>query len=271
MRLAGGDAFVLSDGAGPFLARHACLRGRLYECGIRGRGRTHRGACRVLAGVVCDPLRTALTLQMTVLWAVIMLSALYSPVAKFLGSHIGLILTTLIVLFWGAWPLLAPRQLDPESQYECRFLDLLAPLVLTPVAVILAVKPKWLAARIPDLTRLAAMMLVAQSLWQISATHQWQRYIAVWKHILPNEDGPIRLSNNDDFGKFDHLCFTWANPCMSLTLGPRRVQSIIMPTQPPGWMPFNPFNPKSLPDLKRYGVDYSDYIEALKRQGLIQR
>jgi hypothetical protein len=212
------------------------------------------------------------TLQMSVLWTVIMLLSLYSRAAKFLRSPVGLILTISIVLFWGAWPLLAPRQLDPESQYECRFLELLVPLVLAPVAVALAVRPKWFATQIPDLTRLAAMMLVAQSLWQISATHQWQRYIADWQRMLGSGvDGPIVISNNDDFGKFDHLYFTWANPCLSLMLGPTHVQTIIMPSQPGGWMPFNPFNPKSLPNLKRYRVDYSEYIEALRQQKLIQR
>jgi hypothetical protein len=212
------------------------------------------------------------TLQMTVLWTVIMLLSMYSRAAKVLRSPAGLFLTGLIVLFWGAWPLLAPRQLDPASQYECRFLDLLVPLLLAPVAVALAVKSKWLATQLPDLTRLAAMMLVAQSLWQISATREWQGYIGIWERVLASGvDGPIRISPNDDFGKFDHLYFTWANPCLSLMLGPQHVQAIILPSQPTGWMPFNPFNPKSLPDLKQYGVDYSEYIASLRRQKLIQR
>jgi hypothetical protein len=66
------------------------------------------------------------------------------------------------------------------------------------------------------------------------------------------------------------LCFDWfwCNPTLSIAVGPRRVQAIVMPsTASDVWI--NPLSPRTLPDLRRYGVDYTDYVNALNRENLI--
>jgi hypothetical protein len=46
---------------------------------------------------------------------------------------------------------------------------------------------------------------------------------------------------------------------------------MIMPDHVEPWQPFDPFKPKSFPDLSRYGVDYTDYVNALNREKLIRK
>jgi len=210
------------------------------------------------------------TIQMSYFWGVLILALKSPQVVRLLRQRIGSILLGCAVLLWGGWPLLVPEQLNPVGQYESRFLDLLVPLALMPAAVSLAIKPQWLAAQKQDLVRLSACMLIAQSLWQVSATWQWQGYVRNWRNLLSTQKGPIDLSKiygnrNSDGGQALRFDWPWANPCMSLMLGPDKVQALIMPGRTLLWQPFNPLEPQSLPNLQRYGLDYTQYIEALQR------
>jgi hypothetical protein len=206
------------------------------------------------------------TLQLTVLWTLLMFATLNPAVAKFLRQKTGMALMILVVLVWGLWPVIRPDQLDPEAQYDCRFLDLLVPLALLPVAVMLAIKSKWLAAQTPDLARLAALLLLAQSLWHASATYEWQKYVRDCQKILAvGNSGPIFPVG---FGNFNQPDMSWTNPSMSLMIGPGHVLAMIMPAHPESWQPFDPFKPSTFPDLKRYGVDYTDYVNTLNREKL---
>jgi hypothetical protein len=207
----------------------------------------------------------AWTVKMSFCWAVFMLGATCPPIAKLLKLRVMWIFIALSVLVWGLWPIIKPAQLNPGIQYECRFLDLLVPLALTPVAVMLAFRPHWLAMQMSNLIRLSAIMLVAQSLWHISATYEWQRSISGWEKMLAEKDGPIFLPYDRCFNDPD---YSWANPCISLSVGPPRVRSMIMPDHPEPWQPFDPLKPSTFPDLKRYGVDYTDYVATLDREKL---
>lgn len=190
---------------------------------------------------------------------------MYPPIGRMLKRPPGLILTSMAVVVWGLWPLLAPKQLNPASQYDCRFLDLLVPFALMPLAVMLAIRPKWFAGRIADLVRLAAIMLIAQSLWHLSATYQWWNYLHDCKTSLATKSGPIHIPADNGF---NNSSLSWNNPTMSLMIGPSQVQAIIM-ADSTAWQPFNPLNPQSLPDLQRYGLDYSKYIDTLQRNKAI--
>ena len=201
------------------------------------------------------------TVKMSLFWAAVMLGAMYPPVAAIFRRPAGMIVCAMIVLIWGLYPILEPQRLYPREQYNCRFLDLLVPLALTPVAAILSFRPQWLAAKVPDLVRLSAVMLVAQSLWQLSATYQWEQHLSQWRNMLAAETGPIYLWEDRGFNAPD---FSWANPCQSLIIGPRHVQAMIVPDHFEPWEPFDPLAPKSLPDLKRYGLTYTDYIAFLE-------
>lgn len=206
---------------------------------------------------ILDP---AWTVKMSVFWAVVMLGAMYPTVAAIFRRPAGMIVCALVVLIWGLYPILEPQRIYPPEQYNCRFLNLLVPLALTPVAAILRVRPQWLTTKVPDMVRLSAVMLVAQSLWQLSATYQWERHLSNWRNILAAQTGPIYLRGDRNFNAPD---FTWANPCQSIIIGPSRVRALIMPDHPEYWMPFDPLVPESLPDLKRYGLTYTAYIASL--------
>jgi hypothetical protein len=206
------------------------------------------------------------TLQMSVFWAVLMLGALNSRMAALLKRPAGIVLIALIAMVWGASPLLAPQHLNPASQYDCRFLDLVVPLFLIPLAFMLALRPDWLAAKIPDLARLSAMMLIAQSLWHLSATYQWRNHVRDWETMLAAKHGPIFPSTYEGF---DNPDMSWNNPSLSLMLGPARVQAMVMPAHVSKWLPFDPFRPKTFPDFQRYGVDYTEYFDTLRRKKLI--
>lgn len=206
------------------------------------------------------------TVRMSLLWASVMLLAMHPSVAAALKRPVGIILLLLIVLAWGLYPLFEPQHINPAEQYDCRFLDLLVPLALVPVALILSIRPGWLAAKVPDLIWLSAVMLVAQSFWHLSATYQWDRYVRNWKTMLAANSGPIFLPGGSVFTSAD---FSWVNPCESLVLGPSRVRAIVMPDNAKAWQPFNPLNPQSLPDLTRYGLNYTEYTASLKQQKVV--
>jgi hypothetical protein len=205
----------------------------------------------------------AWTVKLSLLWAGLMIVAMVPAIAAGLKRPAGITFSILVVLIWGLYPIFEPQNLHPTEQYACRFLDLLVPLALTPVAVLLIFRPQWLATKIPDLVRLSAVMLVAQSLWQLSATYQWNRHISSWKSMLASGSGPLRPFGDTGFNA---PALSWANPCVSLMIGPTRVRSIIMPAHAIPWQPFDPLKPQTFPDLKRYGFTYTDYIAGLKRK-----
>ena len=217
-------------------------------------------------GVRNEILHPAWTIKMTVFWVALMLATLYSPVAAFLKRPAGLILSAAVVLMWGLYPILEPQRLNPGEQYDSRFFDLLVPMALIPVAFILSVRPQWVAVKLPDLIRLSALMLVAQSLWHLSATWQWEQYVGNWKNMLAAKTGPIFILGDKSFNRTD---LTWVDPCESLMIGPSQVRAMIMPDHVYPWQPFDPFKPHSFPDLKRYGLNYTNYVACLEQKKLI--
>jgi hypothetical protein len=177
------------------------------------------------------------------------------------------------MFIWGSWPLLNPNDLNPERQYVDRALQLLVPFGLLGVAGILCVWPKWFAARRNYLIGFSASLLLAQSLWQISATWQWHGFVGAWRGVLAARSGPVSLKDTPFGGRavgrqamnFD---WNWANPSLSIMLAPAgRVKSIILSPGRSGWQPFEPLNPKDLPKLQQYGLNYDDYLGALMKPG----
>jgi hypothetical protein len=207
----------------------------------------------------------------TVVWSgvwLLLMAAVWAspPVCRFVMQRTGLVILTCVILLWGAWPLLMPDRLHPYNQHSARFLDLLVPLLLLPVSLIAALRPAWIASRRSLLVGLTAAFLIAQSLWQISATWQWQRYVGTLKGILSSRTGPVwpldtPLRDNPALIQFD---WNWANPCLGIAINSDgKINSIFLPELPPICIPFDPFVPGDLPKLERYGVDYSGYISAL--------
>jgi len=225
---------------------------------------------------------TGWTLNWTVLWCGLGLSVCLSDkIKRILAGKSARCLLVTALLVWGTWPLLAPEKVDTGLQYDNRVLNLLVPLALLPVALILRFRPEWLAASRAWLIQLAAMMLLAQSLWQISVTVLWYRDVIWMRETLAAKQGvfPLRstvlavdgmqgreLRPDAIGGRFD-----WSWPCLSLALAPGREinclicsEVFINPTiRRHYWQPFDPFYPERLPDLRHYGLNYSNYVAGL--------
>jgi hypothetical protein len=174
------------------------------------------------------------------------------------------------IIIWGAWPILKPGNLHPALQHESRPIHLLVPLALLVVSFILAHRPRWLEEQRDYLIGFSSSLLLAQSLWHIAATWQWQGFVGIWRGVLASQTGAVSLSDIPLDARFlqgQALRFdwNWANPDLSIMLAPGgKVRAIILPRTRPAWQPFDPLNPQELPDLQRYGVDYGEYARALE-------
>jgi hypothetical protein len=217
-------------------------------------------------------LRPAWTAAWTAAWGALMLGGWVFPgVRRWVARPATLGMLACALALWAAWPLLAPARLDPAAQYEARYLDLLVPVMLLPAALVAAYRPAWLAPARDYLVRLSAGLLLVQSLWHIGATWQWQGYVGLWRGLLASHSGPFVLADTPFArpavgGQALRFDWTWANPSLSLALSTDgRVRSIILcENQDDNYFaPFAPLNPRGLPDLSRYGIDYTSYQAAL--------
>jgi len=176
-----------------------------------------------------------------------------------------------IIVIWGLGPILHPEDVGADRQYESRPLQLMVPFALMVVAWILSVWPKWFEAQRNYLIGFSASFLLAQSLWMIAATWQWHGFVGVWRGMLATYRGPVLLKNTSfgtpsTQGQTLNFDWYWANPNLSILLAPNgKVQSIILSGVTPSWQPFDPRDPEQLPKLQRYGVNYDDYVKALRQ------
>lgn len=216
------------------------------------------------------------TMKWTALWICLMAGICFSERFRRIAAHPAApILLIFAIGLWGAWPLLKPDDLNPARQFNARFLDLAIPLALLPVSLAVAAVPKWFESRRHQLVVLSAALLLAQSLWQISATWQWQRFVGILRGVLVSRTGYLSLSEtplakNSIQGQSLHFVgglFDWDNPCLCIALSPGGRVRMMLHSAPDGyaarWQPFDPLDPKTFPDLRRYGVDYSDYQTAI--------
>lgn len=216
------------------------------------------------------------TMKWTALWILLMAGiCLSEPFQRAAAHPCAPFFLIFAIGLWGAWPLLKPDDLNPARQFNARFLDLAIPLALLPVALAVAALPKWFEARRQHLVVLSAALLLAQSLWQISATWQWQSFVGILRGVLASRSGYLSLSETPLVqgsipGQSLHFVggvFDWDNPCLCIALSPGGRVRMMLHSAPDGyvarWQPFDPLNPKTFPDLCRYGVDYSDYQAAI--------
>lgn len=230
---------------------------------------------------------TGWTLNWTLLWCgVVLLACLSEKVWGVLSGKRGWYFWMPALLIWGTWPLLAPGKFDTGLQYDNRVLNLLVPLALLPVALILRFYPDWLEVRRSRLVQMAAVLLLAQSLWQLSVAALWYRDVVWMQETLAAKRGifPLRstvlaadgmlgreLRPDAIGGRFD-----WSWPCLSLALAPGKDINCLICSEVfldpairlHSWQPFDPFNPAALPRLSHYGLDYSNYLAALNRQNV---
>ncbi len=213
------------------------------------------------------------TMGWTYLWLFIMAVVCLGH-RSFTGRYFKLKLSLLVaaIVIWGFWPIFDLNNLKPERQYNDRSMQLLVPLALLVVAWFIARKPKWFQSCHHYLVVFSASLLLAQSLWQINATWQWNGFVGIWRGVLASRSGPISLSGttlgiSSLQGQSLSFDWSWANPTLSIMLAPQgRVKSLIIAPDWEKWQPFNPLEPSDLPKLQRYGINYDDYINALLKQ-----
>jgi hypothetical protein len=227
------------------------------------------------------------TMTWTIVWAGLMLAACCSgKLWRIISGKAGFYFLFAAVMVWGIWPWLAPGQLENGRQWDNRVLDVLVPLALLPVALILRFRPRWLEFRRERLVPLAAALLMAQSLWQISATVNWYRDVFWMREILAAKTGIVKVRSTalavDGMegrelykdamgGRFD-----WVWPCLSIALAPdQKINCLICSEvyldpkiRKHYWQPFDPLKPETLPNLEHYGLDFSSDTAALRKMNL---
>jgi hypothetical protein len=180
---------------------------------------------------------------------------------------LGLTMMAAAIIIWGIWPLLDPGGLSVWRQYECRPMQLMVPLVLLAVAWAMTRRPGWFESRRPYLVAFSASWLLAQSLWQISATWQWNGFVGICRGVLATQQGPVSLSGTlfekpSLQGQALAFDWDWSISYLSIMLAPHgQVSSIILPRTKHPW--FNPLDLSKLPQLEKYGVDYRNYAKAV--------
>jgi hypothetical protein len=209
------------------------------------------------------------TIKWSALWIFVMLGVCFSQkFRRLVATRAGIFIFILAIFIWGIWPLLKPGDFYPSQQFAARFLDLLVPLLLLPVALALKFFPKWFEFRRQQLIAFTACFLLAQSLWQISATWQWHDYVKMLRGVLTLRAGYISVSETPlARSPLNHFTWYWDNPCLCIALSPDGNVRTMLQSAPDGyaarWQPFDPLDPKNFPDLRRYGVNYSNYIAAI--------
>jgi hypothetical protein len=165
-------------------------------------------------------------------------------------------------------PVFAPASVRAIQQFQAR-----AWVGLLPVA--LALLMFWMDRRKidPAAFGMAVAMLVvlglAQTTWQTLATAQWHGYTRVFKEEMSRQPGFIPyettglIRERSGIQVLNSLTWNYTNPYMSIALAPAGHVSAIIGVPRGQWQPFDPRDPKALPELSRYGVDYSSYRQAL--------
>ena len=219
----------------------------------------------------------------TMAWIALAVVASYSEtIWRLISRKPGAFVLFALVLIWGTWPLLSPNSGDTGLQYDHRAVDMLVPMALLPLALILRFRPEWLESRNYRIESLAAALLIAQSLWQMSSTVHWCQDVIWMRQILASHHGivPLRsgtvlaaegmegreLRRDAMGGRFD-----WTWPSLSLALAPDpNIHSFICSEvfmspriRARFWCPYDPLAPKTLPDLRHYGINYNDYFAAM--------
>lgn len=169
----------------------------------------------------------------------------------------------LLLTAWGLWPLLAPGQFRPDDQYAARGLNLAVPVALLPVALLAWRHAAWFATRRHLLHGAALALLLAQSLWQVSATVQWQGYVGAVRALLAERSGPVQVEGSPldrlrDGHQVLGFRINWTLPYLSLLLAPDgQVRSLLWGQS--AFQPFDPRQPNSIPNLSRYGFQLDAY------------
>ncbi len=165
-------------------------------------------------------------------------------------------------------PVFAPASVRAVQQFQAR-----AWVGLLPVA--LALLMLWMDRRKTDpaafgmAVAVVVVLGLTQITWQTLATAQWHGYTRVFKEELARQPGFIPFETTGlvreriGIQTLNSLTWNYTNAYMSIALAPAGRVAAIIGVPRGHWQPFDPRDPKLLPELSRYGVDYSGYRQAL--------
>jgi hypothetical protein len=108
-------------------------------------------------------------------------------------------------------------------------------------------------------------------LWTFGCMSEWQGMLVTLRYELLLHEGPVAYEDSvmsrDRLGPLylNRLHANWPLPSLSIyESGPGEVRSIVRPAKG-AYLPVDPLNPQTLPDLSRYHVYYDSYRVALDR------
>lgn len=166
------------------------------------------------------------------------------------------------------WPILEPESLRPIQQFQARAWIGLLPIGL---ALLMLLSRRRLLK--PAAFRMALGFLLVLGLtqltWQMVATAQWYGYTRVFRDELARHAGFVPFESSElareriGIQALRHLTWNYTNGFMSIALAPSGQVASIIGVPKGMWQPFDPTDPKALPNLARYGVVYSRYVESL--------
>ena len=222
-----------------------------------------------LVGVATsDHLAAKVSLGVTVCCALLLLipSRIEKVRVGALALGLGAIALLVVEILSGA----APASLD--SQVAARTLNLILPLAAS--ALLLAVRFAWVRTSrrtIQFLAILVGALGLAQALWALRCISRWEGMLATLRYELSEREGPIAYDDSAlsrKLGPLDlgRLHAVW--PLVALSIYESEgggVRSIVLPAAGV-YLPYDPLNPSTLPDLSRYGVTYDRYVAALRKR-----
>ena len=163
-----------------------------------------------------------------------------------------------------------PERTSLDVQILARTMNAVVPLGLG--AVFLAVYFGFVKVNGEKYKRLfvmAAVLGICQSTWHLIATAQWSQMIVLLRSELRTHSGPVPFEGSllsewtVDGYPVRNMHADWPLMPMSIIFADHgQVKAMLLPPIG-GYEPFNPFSERTLPDLRRYGIDYRPYLEAL--------
>jgi len=132
------------------------------------------------------------------------------------------------------------------------------------------------AAQYKRLFVMAAVLGICQSGWSLVASSQWSNMLTVLRAELRTHAGAVALEDTllvqsvVDGQPIRELHADWPLMSLSILYSDNRTVRTIVFADTARFLPFDPYDPGSLPNLHRFGFSYAPYVAALakKRSGI---
>ena len=155
------------------------------------------------------------------------------------------------------WFIVRMDEFMPTEHYQARILNLAAPLLLAPIMWVAHRFKNHIPIRIWSDAALATLSILIGQLFATAAVAQsWTNYLTEVKTELPGFQGicPLEVLGLSH-GPFARWNWGWTMPTMSAVLSEGAIRAVVAnPAGSTAWVPFDPMDARSLPDLSRYGL-----------------